>query len=38
VADGEDFPDAAKAAGISYEQLCQRIIDLGLARARKPDE
>ncbi len=32
---GEDFADAATAAGIPYDQLCQRIVDLGLRRARK---
>jgi len=38
LAGDEDFADAARAAGISYEQLCQRIIDLGLRRARRRDE
>ncbi|HSW44693.1 MAG TPA: D-alanine--D-alanine ligase [Phycisphaerae bacterium] len=35
LANGEDLAEAAKAAGISYEQLCQRIVELGLRRARK---
>ncbi len=26
------LPKAAKAAGISYEQLCQRMVDLALKR------
>ena len=29
------LPKAAAAAGISYEQLCQRIIDLALQRKRR---
>ena len=29
------LPEAAKAAGYSYEQLCQRMVDLALQRARK---
>jgi D-alanine-D-alanine ligase len=28
------LPDAAKAAGISYEQLCQKMIDLALRRKK----
>ena len=35
---GEDFADAAAAANIPYDQLCQRIVDLGLRRARKREE
>jgi len=31
----EDFADAAHAAGIEYDQLCQKIVNLGLQRARK---
>jgi len=31
---GEDFAEAAHAAGISYEQLLQRIVNLGLRRRR----
>jgi D-alanine-D-alanine ligase len=30
---GEDFAESAKAAGISYDQLLQRIVNLGLNRA-----
>ena len=33
---GEDLAESAHAAGITYDQLCQRIVDLGLRRARKP--
>jgi D-alanine-D-alanine ligase len=33
LADEEDFAEAAKHAGIPYDQLCQRIVDLGLRRA-----
>ncbi len=29
------LPEAAKAAGLSYEQLCQRMVDLALQRAKK---
>ena len=29
------LPKAAKVAGISYEQLCQRIVELTLARGKK---
>lgn len=28
---GEDFPESAQAAGLPYEQLLQRILNLGLA-------
>jgi D-alanine-D-alanine ligase len=28
------LPDAAKAAGISYEQLCQQMVDLALRRKK----
>ena len=31
----EDLAESAHAAGISYEQLCQRIVNLGLRRGRK---
>lgn len=31
---GEDFAEPARAVGLSYEALIQRIIDLGLRRAR----
>lgn len=34
LARGEDFAEAARAVNISYEQLIQRIISLGLGRAR----
>jgi len=34
LARGEDFAEAARAVSISYEQLIQRIISLGLGRAR----
>jgi len=34
----EDFADSAHAAGIEYDQLCQRIVNLGLQRARKLGE
>ena len=27
---GEDFAESARAAGIDYESLLQRILDLGL--------
>jgi D-alanine-D-alanine ligase len=30
------LPKAAAAAGMSYEQLCQRIIELALQRTRRP--
>jgi len=29
------LPEAAAAAGLSYAQLCQRMIDLALARSKK---
>ena len=29
------LPDAAKAAGINYAELCQRMVDLALRRSRK---
>ncbi|HXF10047.1 MAG TPA: D-alanine--D-alanine ligase [Desulfuromonadaceae bacterium] len=32
------MPKAAAAAGISYEQLCQRMIDMALARKTKRDD
>lgn len=32
---GEDFAEAAHAAGISYEQLIQRIVNLGMRRRRE---
>ena len=35
LAQGEDLAEAASAAGIPYDQLCRRIVDLGLRRARK---
>jgi D-alanine-D-alanine ligase len=31
---GEDFAESANAAGLSYEDLLQRIMNLGLSRAR----
>jgi D-alanine-D-alanine ligase len=31
----EDFADAAHSAGLEYDQLCQKIVNLGLQRARK---
>ena len=31
IAYGEDFAEAAEAAGLNYEQLLQRIINYGLA-------
>ena len=31
---GEDFAESAEAAGISYEQLVQRIVNLGLRWGR----
>ncbi len=34
LAHGEDFADSAHAAGIEYEELVQRILNLGLARGR----
>jgi D-alanine-D-alanine ligase len=33
---GEDFPEAASAAGLSYEQLLQRIVNLGLRYRKNP--
>ena len=33
---GEDFAEAAHAAGIVYEQMIQRIVNLGLRRGRQP--
>jgi len=33
--DGSLLPKAAAAAGISYPELCQRMVDLALKRARK---
>jgi D-alanine-D-alanine ligase len=35
LARGEDFAESARAVGIPYEGLIQRIINLGLARARQ---
>jgi D-alanine-D-alanine ligase len=32
------MPKAAAAAGVSYEQLCQKMIDLALARKQKRDD
>jgi D-alanine-D-alanine ligase len=29
------FPDAARVAGISFPQLCQRMIDMALERQNK---
>jgi len=29
------LPEAAVAAGLSYAQLCQRMIDLALNRSKK---
>jgi D-alanine-D-alanine ligase len=29
------LPDAAAAAGLSYPQLCQRMLELALLRAKK---
>jgi len=29
------LPEAAAAAGLSYAQLCQRMIDLSLNRSKK---
>ena len=34
LARGEDFAEAARAVGISYERLIQRIINLGFSQAR----
>jgi len=31
------LPKAAAAAGISYEQLCQRMIDLAIQRKEKKE-
>ena len=31
----EDFAESAHAAGLSYEQLLQRIVNLGLRRGRE---
>ena len=35
VADGEDFAASAKAVGIGYPQLVQRILTLGIAHGRR---
>jgi D-alanine-D-alanine ligase len=35
VADGEDFAASAKAIGIDYPQLVQRIVTLGIAHGRR---
>jgi D-alanine-D-alanine ligase len=35
VAEGEDFADSAKAVGIAYTQLIQRIVTLGIAHGRR---
>ena len=35
VAEGEDFADSAKAVGLSYTQLIQRIVTLGIAHGRR---
>ena len=35
VAEGEDFADSAKAVGLSYPQLIQRIVALGIAHGRR---
>lgn len=35
LARGEDFAESARAVGVSYEQLIQRVINLGLRRARQ---
>ena len=32
---GEDFAESAHAAGLNYERLLQRILNLGLSRARE---
>ncbi|HOB75575.1 MAG TPA: ATP-grasp domain-containing protein [Phycisphaerae bacterium] len=32
---GEDFAESAHAAGVTYEDLLQRILNLGLSRARE---
>jgi D-alanine-D-alanine ligase len=37
VAEGEDFADSAKAVGLSYPQLIQRIVALGIAHGRRRD-
>jgi len=34
LAHGEDFAESALAAGVSYEELLERILHLGLNRAR----
>ena len=35
VAEGEDFADSAKAVGLAYPQLIQRIVALGIAYGRR---
>ncbi|HEX5067629.1 MAG TPA: ATP-grasp domain-containing protein [Myxococcota bacterium] len=35
VAEGEDFADSAKAVGLAYPQLVQRIVTLGIAYGRR---
>jgi D-alanine-D-alanine ligase len=35
VAEGEDFADSAKAVGIAYPQLIQRIVGLGISYGRR---
>ncbi|HXK21876.1 MAG TPA: ATP-grasp domain-containing protein [Myxococcota bacterium] len=37
VAEGEDFADSAKAVGITYPQLIQRIVGLGISYGRRRD-
>jgi D-alanine-D-alanine ligase len=37
VAEGEDFADSARAVGIGYPQLIQRILTLGIAHGRTRD-
>lgn len=38
IAQKEEFASAALAAGVSYEELLQRIVNLGLRQSRQPED